>query len=325
MKIGKFSSEKLNEMIISKINHKRSEVVLSANIGEDCAAIDLKDKLCVVSTDPITGAVKDVGRLSVHVSVNDIASSGAEPVGILVTILAPPTAEYSEIEAVVDQITRACDEMNLDIVGGHTEVTEAVNRIVLSTTVLGQCEPDKLVTSSGAKAGDSIIVTKHIALEGTAIIANDYEDALAGVLSKKELGTAKALVEQLSVLTEGRLGAKFGASSMHDITEGGIFGALYEICEAAGAGAEIDTDLIPVLPETRKICKHFSLNPYRLISSGSMLITIDNPAPLLDALKKAEIKATVIGGITGCGINEVQNGAITAIDPPMPDELFKLP
>jgi hydrogenase maturation factor len=324
VKIGKFSSEKLDEIIISKINHKRSEVVLSANIGEDCAAIDLKDRLCVVSTDPITGAVKDVGRLSVHVSVNDVASSGAEPVGILVTILAPPSAEYSDIEAVIEQVSRTCDEMNLDIVGGHTEVTDAVNRIVLSTTVLGQCAPEGLVTSSGAGLGDSIIVTKYIAQEGTAIIANDYEAALKDVLTENEMARAKALIGQLSVLPEGRLGAAYGATAMHDVTEGGIFGAVYEVCESSGTGALVETDAIPMLDETKKICERFSLNPYRLISSGSMLITIKEPKPLMDALKKAGVKATLIGKITDNGIRQISNGEFSDIEPPMPDELFKL-
>jgi len=324
MKIGKFSSEKLNEIIISKINHKRKEVVLSANVGEDCAAIDLKDSLCVVSTDPITGAVNDVGALSVHVSVNDIASSGAEPVGILVTILAPPSSDYNEIESVVEQISRTCDELNLDIVGGHTEVTDAVNRIVVSTTVLGKCERDNLVKSSGAKAGDSIIITKHIALEGTSIIAKDYEDSLENVLTREQIEAAKRLSASLSVLTEGTIGAENGATSMHDITEGGIYGGLHEVCESAKVGAVIERNLIPILPETKVVCDHFGLNPYRLISSGSMLITTPEPEKLLKELEFAGIMAMVIGKITERGIYAIVDGEKVEIDPPKPDELFKL-
>ena len=277
-----------------------------------------------MSTDPITGAVKDVGKLSVHVSVNDIASSGAEPVGILVTILAPPSAEYEDIEAVIEEISKTCDELNLDIVGGHTEVTEAVNRIVLSTTVLGQCAPEKLITSSGAKPGDCIIMTKYTAQEGTAIIANDYEKALDGVLSNEELVHAKGLMNELSVLPEGRLGAKCGATSMHDITEGGILGAVYEICESSGIGAEIDLSTIPILSETKKICDHFGLNPYRLISSGSMLITSSDASLLMEALDNASIKATVIGQMTKTGIKQKQDGIWMDMEPPLPDELFKL-
>ena len=324
MELGKFSSEKLNEMIISKIKHKRKEVVLSANVGEDCAAIDLKNKLCVVSTDPITGAVGNVGRLSVHVSVNDVASSGAEPVGILVTLLAPPSVTYADIEQVIDEISEACDAMNLDIVGGHTEVTDAVNRIVVSTTVLGQCAPEKLVMSSGAKAGDAVVVTKDIAMEGTAIIAKDYEARLRGVLTPAQSEKAKALIENLSVLTEGLIAAEFGATAMHDITEGGVYGALHEICEAAEVGAVIQKDVIPLLEETQIICTHFGLNPYRLIASGSMLITLPNPDPLINALMAKGVKATKIGEITESGIYVIDNGKKTLIDPPKADELFRL-
>ncbi len=324
MEIGKFSSEKLHEIVISKINHKRSEVILSANVGEDCAAIDLEDSLCVVSTDPITGAVSDVGRLSVNVSVNDVASSGAEPVGILITILAPPTSTYDEVEDVVDQISKTCDEMNLDIVGGHTEVTDAVNRIVVSTTVLGKCDRDKLVTSAGAKVGDSIIITKQIGLEGTAIIAKDYEKNLHGVLTEKQLKTAQNQGEFLSVLTEGTIAAKFGVTSMHDITEGGIYGGLHEICTSANVGATIEKDLIPILDETRILCEHFKLNPYRLISSGSMIITIKNSDELIYKLKEKGIMATVIGQITDGDIMLKDEGDLKLIGPPTADELFKL-
>ncbi len=324
MELGKFSSEKLNEIIISKINHKRKEVVLSANVGEDCAAIDLKDKLCVVSTDPITGAVGNVGRLSVHVSVNDVASSGAEPVGILVTLLAPPSASFADVEKVIDEISDTCDAMNLDIVGGHTEVTDAVNRIVVSTTVLGQCRADKLVISSGAKAGDAIIVTKDVAMEGTAIIAQDYASRLEGVLSHAQLEKAKSLIANLSVLTEGLVAAEFGATAMHDITEGGVYGALHEICEAAGVGAAVQVDAIPILDETRVVCAHLGLNPYRLISSGSMLITLPKPEPLIKALKAKGVKATKIGEITETGIFSIKNEEKIPIAPPQADELFRL-
>jgi hydrogenase expression/formation protein HypE len=324
MELGKFSSEKLNEIIISKINHKRQEVVLSASVGEDCAAIDIKDKLCVVSTDPITGAAANVGRLSVHVSVNDVASSGAEPVGILVTLLAPPSATFADVEKVIDEISETCDELNLDIVGGHTEVTDAVTRIVVSTTVLGQCRADKLVTSSGARPGDAIVVTKYVAMEGTAIIAQDYEDRLSGVLTPEQLKKAKALIGNLSVLTEGLVAAEFGATAMHDITEGGVFGAVHEICQAAGIGAVVNTADIPLMAETRAICAHLRLNPYRLISSGSMLITLPKPEPLIAALKTRGILATEIGRMTETGIIATQNGQTEPIAPPQADELFRL-
>ncbi len=324
MELGKFSSEKLNEIIISKINHKRKEVVMSASVGEDCAAIDIQDKLCVVSTDPITGAAANVGRLSVHVSVNDVASSGAEPVGILVTLLAPPSASFADVESVIDEISETCDAMNLDIVGGHTEVTDAVTRIIVSTTVLGQCRADKLVTSSGAKPGDAIVVTKYVAMEGTAIIAQDFEDRLSGVLTSEQIEKAKALIGNLSVLTEGLVAAEFGATAMHDITEGGVFGAVHEICQAAGIGAVVNTADIPLLAETRAICAHLGLNPYRLISSGSMLITLPEPKPLIAALKSRGIQATEIGRMTESDIVAVENGQAAPIAPPQADELFRL-
>jgi hydrogenase maturation factor len=324
MRLGKLTNADLKSMVFDKINAKRNEVIVRPGVGEDCAVIDFADTVCVASTDPITAASSDIGALSVHVSCNDVASSGAEPVALLITLLIPPHAEAHEVEKITRDIADTADSLNVDIVGGHTEVTDAVNRIIVSAVVLGKAGKGSFVKSSGAKEGDVIIMTKYAAIEGTVIIANDYEDRLKEFLSDDEINQAKALGKSFSVVKEGLAAASFGISAMHDITEGGVIGAVHEICSASACGAVIDLDRVPLLPVTKKICEKFHLDPYRLISSGSMIMTVKDGEGLIHALNKAGIRAAVIGLIKKNGVKALANGIEQSAEPPLSDEIYKL-
>lgn len=328
MKSGKVPNEVLNKIVLSKINMFRKDVILRPAIGEDCAAIDFDKYACVLSTDPITGASNDVGQLAVHISCNDIASCGVEPLGLMVTILCPVGTTEAELEKVMEQICFAAAELNVEIIGGHTEVTSAVNRIVLSTTCIGKALKNEIVSSTGARPGDSIVITKSAGLEGTAIIANDFEHKLVGTISNDELNMAKSFIKSISVVKEGVLAGKFGATSMHDITEGGVLGAAWEVAEASGTGIIINKDNIPVEAVTNSICKTLDLDVLRLISSGCMFITCLDGEGLVKLLESNNIKATIIGTVTS-NVNErllisKKDGTIKNIEPPGPDELYKI-
>lgn len=319
MELGKLSNEKLKTLVLNKLKHKCEDVVIRPGVGEDCCAIKIGGELCVLSTDPITACSADAGTLAVHVTANDIASSGVKPIAMLVTMLVPPSASEADVERVADQITAAADLLEIEIVGGHTEVTDAVNRIVISTTALGKS--DKMVSTAGALLGDDIILTKSAGIEGTGIILADYADRVQ--LSEDEKNEIAVLAQGISVVKEGIVAAYAGANSMHDVTEGGVLGAVYEMCEASGMGAVITEANIPIAPVTRKICAQLNINPLRLISSGSMLIT-GNAEVLLPALKKAGVQAAVIGQITKENVLlHTENGTIE-IEPPGADELYKI-
>ena len=132
MKIGKVSESVLKRSILKEIKNKREEILIGAGVGEDCAVLALKeDEVFVTSTDPITGTTKDIGRLAVHVTVNDLASSGAEPVGLLISALLPTSIEESDLREMMHQIEETCEQVHIQVMGGHTEVTEAVNRPIL--------------------------------------------------------------------------------------------------------------------------------------------------------------------------------------------------
>lgn len=323
MKEGKIPPELLKSLVFKNIKVRREEVVLRPEIGEDCAAVDFGSHLCVLSTDPITGAAKGAGALAIHISCNDVATSGVRPVGIMVTILAPPSAMEEDIRIVMEEAGEAASKLGVEIIGGHTEVTSAVNRIVISTTALGKVSRDRIVRSSGAKVGDDVIMTKWAGLEGTSIIAADKEEELIDRLTAEDIEAAKAFMENISVVEEGVAAGEFGASSMHDATEGGILGAAWEIAESSGKGMDIYIDKIPVREVTREICDIYGIDPYRLISSGSMLITTQNGDQLVRILEGKGIPASIIGRVTAKSRNIIRGEETVPLKPPDVDELFK--
>lgn len=328
MEAGKVPNDILDKIVLSKINKVRKDIILRPGIGEDCAAIDFEKYACILSTDPITGAANEAGKLAVHISCNDIASCGVEPMGLMVTILCPVGTTEAELGKVMGQICEAAEELNAEIIGGHTEITSAVNRIVISTTAVGKALKNKLVSSRGARPGDCVIMTKSAGLEGTAIIANDFEDRLRDKISSEQLLEAKGFIKSISVVKEGILAGEFGATAMHDITEGGVLGAAWEIAQASNAGIIIDKDKIPVEDVTRAICSIFDLDVFKLISSGCMFITCKNGEGLVKLLEKNNIKASIIGSITS-NISEKlliskKEGTVTEIEQPDSDELYKV-
>ena len=328
MKTGKVPNDILNKLILSKINNFRQDVILRPGIGEDCTAIDFGQFDCVISTDPITGAINEIGKLSVHISCNDIASSGVEPLGLMVTLLCPTTITEKELEFIMDQICATSKELNVEILGGHTEVTPAVNRVVISTTAIGKAPKGRLITSNGAKVGDSVLITKFAGLEGTAIIANDFEDVLKQSLDAATIQRAKSFINQISVVKEGVLAGELGVSAMHDVTEGGVLGAAWEIAEASGLGIIINKNDIPVDSATLEICKLFSIDPLRLISSGSMIIATSNADELFRIYNEHQIPVACIGKITpaseGRFIYDSNTGLKEELVQSDSDELYKL-
>lgn len=324
MNIGKLPNSLLEKIVIDPINNhsvNRKEVLLKPSIGEDCAALNLGENICLLSTDPITGAVADIGKLAVNINTNDIASSGGEPIGLMVTALLPASITEEEISHIITDLYKEAEKVNVAILGGHTEITDAVNKPVLSCTVVGKT--NKLIPSGGAKIGDSVIMTKYAAMEGTSIFASDKRDKLKGIDSSI-IEKAKNLGNSLSVIAEGRIGSELGANAMHDVTEGGILGACWEIADCSGVGIEVYEDKIPILEETKIICNKLGVDYLRLISSGSMLIVCSNGDEMLSALEKAGIVASIIGKIVEEGKWFISNGEKTVLDEPTSDELYKV-
>ncbi|QAT39339.1 AIR synthase family protein [Clostridium sp. JN-9] len=322
MKSGKLDWDILKNIIDNSRGAAREEVRIRSGIGEDCSVVKFGQYECVLSTDPITGAQLNSGKLAVNINCNDVASCGVEPLGILVTILAPEKTELKQIKDLMTEISSEAKKLNVEILGGHTEVTAAVNKMIISCTVIGRTLSGKAVATSGAECDDDIIVTKDLCLEGTSIIANDYTHLLKDFLTENEINEAKKYMDNISVLKEGKLCGEFGVHSMHDITEGGILGAIWEVAEASKTGFEIFTDSIPLTAVSSKICNRFNIDPLRFISSGSMLITAAHGEKLIKILRENGIKATIIGKITKDKGILVNSDKKVEVSPPERDELF---
>lgn len=325
MKVGKVPENVLKRSVFKQLHTTRKEVLLGAGVGEDCAAMKLaEDEVFVISTDPITGAAKDIGALAVQITVNDLASAGAEPIGIMLTVLLPENAEEKDLKTVMAQVEEACEKNRIQVMGGHTEVTKVVNQIVISVTGVGKAKEGRVISTAGVKPGMDIIVTKWIGIEGTAILAKEKEAVLRERYSQPFIDKAKELDRYISVLSEAATAVKSGVAAMHDVTEGGIFGALWEIAEASGVGLEIDLKKIPLKQETVEICEFFGINPYELISSGSMLMAAEDGNGLVMELEKAGIPAVVIGKATDSNDRVLLNAEERRfLEPPKTDELYK--
>jgi hydrogenase expression/formation protein HypE len=281
-----------------------------------------------MSTDPITASVADIGRLAIHISCNDIASNGIQPVGIMLAVMLPVGTTKKDVENIMAQAAEAAEACGVEIIGGHTEVTPAVNKPVIVSTAIGRGKKWQSASAEDIQIGDYIIMTKSAGLEGTGIIASDYEEELLKVLTREEIESAKRLLDDVSVVTEGTVAGEVGTNGMHDVTEGGILGAIWEMCQIAGVGAEVWGDEVLVADVTKKICKYYGIQYLRLISSGSMIIMAkpEKKDEILKKLAVAGVAARVIGKIVPIedGLTIIENGVTEPIDPPKPDELYKV-
>ena len=331
LKSGKLVSNLLEAAVLARTGRRRREVLVRAGIGLDSTAIDLGGDLAVLSTDPITGAAGDVGYWAVHICCNDIAVFGAEPVALLLTVLLPEGATEEELTELSASAHRAALELDLEIAGGHTEITPAVRTTILSATAVGRVPRQRLITPDGARAGDLIVLTKGVGLEGTSILAETLTDRLvAAGVSGSVLERAKEMRWELSVVPAARIAREHRPTAMHDPTEGGVLGAAYEMAEAAGLGFAIRSADVPVRPETVELARVLGFDALRLISSGSLLCTVGAGAAaerLLAALGEAGIGAAVIGEMTPreAGLRTVRaDGAVDEITAAPRDELWRL-
>jgi hydrogenase maturation factor len=305
-------------------------VLLGPKIGEDAAVIDLGKECLILKTDPITYAIEDIGWYAVHVNANDIATMGARPKWLQVGLLLPEETSKRQVEAIFRQIDLACRELGVAVTGGHTEVTPWIDRPIIFGDMHALCRKRDLVFTSGAKEGDSIVLTKGAGIEGTAVLAREKEDRLLRKFSRAFLMRAARYLYKpgISVVPEALIGAKLGANCMHDPTEGGVATGLYEISLASGKGLLIEQDDIIVRGETRRICDFFGLDPLGLMGSGALLLTIPprKVDALLDATKEEGVDASAIGRVMkrSAGLRIVDGGKKRALSFSQQDEILRV-
>lgn len=278
-------------------------VIEGPGVGLDCAVVAAGEILLVFKADPITFATDDIGWYLVQINANDIATTGATPRWLLATLLLPEAKTTpADAAAIMTQIGNACRRLNITLIGGHSEVTYGLERPILAGTLVGTVTRQRLVTPRGANPGDQILLTKGVPIEGTAILAREFPARLAQILTPAELTQAQAFLTNpgISVLRDAQTAVDAGAvTAMHDPTEGGLAGALWELAQASGRTLVIDPTAVSVPALSARICAAFGLDPLATIASGALLLTApsrDMPG-IQAALKKEGIACVVIGRV----------------------------
>jgi hydrogenase maturation factor len=326
---GKVPTDVLQKIVFKNLGFKREDVILDPTIGEDAAIVKVGNQLLAVSSDPITGAEEWLGWLAVHVSANDVATRGVQPIWFNSIILLPKNSTTKRIQRICRQMDKAANQLNIAIIGGHCEITPGIDRPIVTGCAIGIANQGKYVTSSGAQAGNKIILTKGAGIEGTAILASDRRKELLEFFTEFFLKKAESFFEKISVVKDAMVAFNTGGvTAMHDPTEGGVAGGLHELADAANVGFNIYEKNIKVQKETHRICQHFKIDPLQLISSGSLLVIAENKETdeIIENLAKNSIEASVIGELTNDKLqrNLIKNtGEKTKLVRPVNDHLWK--
>jgi len=304
MASGKLTTQEMERAVFGPL---AAAGMQGAQVGVDCAVLRFGKQVVVASSDPVTAGGAQAGRLVVQVCCNDAAAAGAKPIGLLLTCLFPADALIEQIEGLMGQAIAEADKLGVPIIGGHTERTGAVVQPVMVGTVLAK-PVNKTISAAGGRPGDHLFVTKTLGLEGTAILT-------------REKALAEDMMAQLSVLPEGLIAACApGVHALHDITEGGVIGAVCEMAASSGCGAILDRAKLPFAIETTAIAAHYAIDPAALISSGSMLIATSKPNKLQKALTAAGIAVHKVGRLTEAGETLWADG--TPLVAPVRDALY---
>jgi len=327
---GKLPNDLLREFLNQFIFNDPS-IIINPGVGEDTAAVNVEpEEVLVLKSDPITFATDSIGQYAVLINANDIATSGAKPRWLLTTLLFPSGVTPSEISQVIDELKIFCRKWDITLCGGHTEITDAVTRPVVTGMMAGTVTRSHLIDKRNMAPGDCVLLTKGVAVEGTAIIAREFGDRLKSLgMNDSEIDTGRRFLANISIITEAQIAAQFEATSaMHDVTEGGLATALEELSIAGGHRIKINMDTIPVYAQTRKICQLLDIDPLGLIGSGSLLVCCREAGyeALMAAIGKAGIDVACIGEVLepGHGITAEKDKQPTPWPQFETDEITKL-
>lgn len=328
MKTGKVAESVLKRSVIKQVKVNKEKIISGSGIGMDCGVAELKkDEVLVMATKPVSGKAEDIGVYALMSVANNIAAAGADPVGIMLTVLLPDKTEESVLRGLVKEVAAAAKAAGMAVLGGHTEVMDAVSVPVISITGVGKVKKDKSVSAAGARPGHEIIMTKYAGLAGTAQLAKEKEEDLKKRYPLSFIREAQDLLTMYSVTQEAEVAREFDIAAMHDISECGLFGGLWELAAASKVGLEIDLSKVPIRQQTVEVCEFYDLNPYMLRSQGSLLIVAKRGNDIVDALHDAGIEAAVIGRIREDNDKVVIYGEDREkrfLEPPRRDEIYKV-
>lgn len=345
MKTGKVSERILNRSVFRQIKTKRKEVIHGTVLGGDCAIFSFSEDtegrinrvpFCeegyalascmqeapVAAQEEASGEA--VGTLLLKCA-NNLATSGAVPFAAMITLLLPESTEEAQLKQIMCEAEKTCAGLDIELAGGQTKVTKAVNTPYAVVTGYGKVKKAGLHTVKAAAPGQDIVISKWIGLEGTALLAKTYKEKLLKRYPSYLVEEAAGFSRYLSIIPEAATAVKSGVCAMHDASEGGIFGALWELAEGAGVGLSIDLKKLPLRQETVEVCEYLDVNPYQLMSGGCLIMTTRDGLGLVKALEKAGIPAVVVGKLTDCNDRILYNeDEIRYMDRPKTDEIYEI-
>ncbi|MBI4443136.1 MAG: hypothetical protein HY649_07140 [Acidobacteria bacterium] len=330
-RVGKLPPEEL-QRLLGRLTTSDPRVIVGARIGEDAAVIEMGDRYLVAKTDPISFATEKIGWYCVHINANDVAVTGAKPKWFLAAVLLPEEGTDARlVQEIFTDITAACQELGVTLCGGHTEITHGLDRPIVVGQMLGEVAKEGLLRKESLEPGDRLVLTRGVAIEGTAVIAREKPDELAGEVADAVIEQASRLLFEpgISVVEAAQVAAATGAAkAMHDPTEAGALAGLLEMAVAAGLGIRVFADHIPVLPETQQICAALDLDPLALLASGALLIGVsaEGTKVVRQALETRGIPSAVVAEMRPAqeGYEVERGGKMEELVFPERDELAKL-
>lgn len=326
MKIGKVSESVLKRSVLKQVHSRKDEILCGTGVGVDCAifALNSTDNMTTSMQESVILHTEDIKRV-VTKAANNVACAGGTPFAIMLTLLLPETTEEPEIKNIMAEAEKVSKELEIQIAGGHTTVSSYIEKPRMSVTAIGRVDKDRMVGFGKARPGQDIVVSKWIGLEGTSLLAASGARKLAEKYPQHLVETAISFKDYISILPEAATAVWSNVSAMHDVSEGGIFRALWELAESTGVGLTIDLKKLPIRQETVEVCEFFNVNPYELLSGGSLIMTVDDGFDLVKVLEQKQISAAVVGKITNSNdrivINEDEH---RFLDRPKSDEIYKI-
>lgn len=324
MKPGKLSDSILKRTVLKQIKTKRKEILSGAGVGEDCAIFSCDGGNLASCVEEYTVADRQDMIRAVYKATNNLATAGAEPIAVMLSILLPERASEEKLKKLMDGAAQAARELNLQIAGGHTTVSKYVTQKLAVVTAYGKVTAGRHYTTKGAKPGQDIVMTKWIGLEGTAMLAQSKREELLTRYPEYLVDEAAGFDKYLSIISEAATAMKSGVCVMHDVSEGGVLAALWELAEASGVGLNIDLRKIPIRQETVEVCEFCDVNPYELLGGGCLVMTTEDGNRLVGALQEQEIPAVVVGKVTDSNARMIFNGEEKRfLDKPGVDEIHR--
>jgi len=308
---GKATAEMFERVILRRLGAEDPDVLVGPMHGVDVGVVRVADGVAMALTaDPVfvvpAYGWERAAWFAVHILASDAATSGLPLRWIAVDLNLPPEITDDELTALWDAFHRTCRDVGLAVVTGHTARYDGCMWPMVGGAVCMASGPeDRFVTPTMARPGDAVVVTKGAAIEATALFAATFPERLTREVGAEVVAAADALFEQMTVVPEAAVARGFGlrdegVTSMHDATEGGVFGGLTEVAAASGVGMRIDLTAIPVRPEVRAVCEATGMDPYTSISEGTLICTVvpDRADAFVEALGEVGIEGAVVGEIT---------------------------